>query len=217
MGPVYEKDWTDSEETVNSITHGIGLLLAVAGAVLLVVFSSIRGDAWTIVSCTIFGVGLVLLYANSTIYHALRSRTAKGVFHVLDHSAIFFLIAASYTPFTLTILRGPLGWTLFGLVWGGFVLGTLFKVFFTGRFKFLSIALYLIMGWAVLLAIRPVIGALPIDGLVLLAGGGIAYTLGAFIYAKKGIKYSHAVWHFYVLAGSIMHFFSIFLYVIPSE
>jgi len=217
MGPVYEKDWTDSEETVNSITHGIGLLLAVAGAVLLIVFSSIRGDAWTIVSCTIFGVGLVLLYANSTIYHALRSRTAKGVFHVLDHSAIFFLIAASYTPFTLTILRGTLGWTLFGLVWGGFVLGTLFKVFFTGRFKFLSIALYLIMGWAVLLAIRPVIGALPIDGLVLLAGGGIAYTLGAFIYAKKGIKYSHAVWHFYVLAGSIMHFFSIFLYVIPSE
>ncbi|MCU0799118.1 MAG: hemolysin III family protein [Candidatus Thermoplasmatota archaeon] len=217
MGPAYEKDCTDNEEMVNSITHGIGLLLAVAGAVLLVVFSSIRGDAWTIVSCTIFGVGLVLLYANSTIYHALRSRTAKGVFQIMDHSAIFFLIAASYTPFTLTILRGPLGWTLFGLVWGGFVLGTIFKVFYTGRLKVLSVVLYLIMGWAVLLAIKPVIGTLPIDGLVLLAGGGIAYTLGAFIYAKKGIKYSHAVWHFYVLAGSIMHFFSIFLYVIPSE
>ncbi len=212
-----EKEQTIGEEIANSITHGIGWVLAITGLVLLVVFSSIHGDAWTIVSCTIFGVGLVLLYANSTMYHSLRPRTAKSVFQILDHSAIFFLIAASYTPFTLTILRGPLGWVLFGLVWSGFVLGTLFKVFFTGRLKVISVALYLIMGWAVLLAIKQVIGALPMDGLVLLAGGGIAYTLGAFIYAKKGIKYSHSVWHLYVLAGSIMHFFSIFLYVIPHD
>lgn len=212
-----EFDQTIGEEIANSITHGIGSVLAIIGLVLLVVFSSIRGDAWTIVSCTIFGVGLVLLYANSTMYHSLRSRTAKSVFQILDHSAIFFLIAASYTPYTLTILRGPMGWVLFGLVWGGFVLGTFFKVFFTGKLKVLSVALYLIMGWAVLLAIKQVFVALPIDGLVLLAGGGIAYTLGAFIYAKKGIRYSHSVWHLYVLAGSIMHFFSIFLYIIPHD
>jgi hemolysin III len=134
---------------------------------------------------------------------------------VLDHSAIFFLIAASYTPFTLTILRGPLGWVIFGLVWSSFVIGTLFKVFFAGRFKALSVALYLTMGWVALLAVRTIIAKLPLDGIVLLVGGGVAYTLGSLVYMKKGVRFSHSIWHLYVLAGSIMHFFAVLFYVIP--
>ncbi|MBN1540298.1 MAG: hemolysin III family protein [Candidatus Thermoplasmatota archaeon] len=203
------------EEIANSITHGIGWALSIVALVLLAVFSSLYGDAWHIVSCSIYGSGLVLLYTSSTMYHALKGRTAKKVFKILDHSSIFFLIAATYTPFTLTLLRGTWGWILFAIVWGGFLIGTVLKVFFAGRYKWLSVSIYIMLGWCVLLAIEPVIKNLPLPGLILLGGGGIAYSIGALIYLKKGVKYSHAVWHLYVLAGSIMHFFSIFFYVIP--
>jgi hemolysin III len=209
------RDQSIGEEIANSITHGIGWVLAVAALVLLVVFSSMYGDVWHIVSSSIYGSGLVLMYANSTMYHSLRPERAKKIFKILDHSAIYFLIAATYTPYTLTILRGPWGWTLFGIVWGGFVLGTLFKVFFAGRFKLLSVGIYIVLGWCVLIAIGPLMRSLPFEGLLLLLAGGIAYSLGAAVYAKKGVRYSHAVWHIFVMTGSLFHFLSVFLYVIP--
>lgn len=205
------------EEIANSITHGLGWALSLAALALLVVFSSLYGDAWHIVSCSIYGTGLVLLYASSTMYHALQARAAKKLFKILDHSSIFFLIAATYTPFTLTLLRGTWGWILFAIVWSGFIIGTVLKVFLAGKYKWLSVSIYILLGWCVLLAIEPVVKGLAMSGLILLGGGGIAYSIGALIYLKKGIKYSHAVWHLYVLAGSIMHFFSIFFYVIPDS
>ena len=216
MGAVRKRDYSLGEEIANSITHGIGWALAIAALVLLVVFSSLKGDAWHIVSCSIYGTGLVLLYANSTMYHSLTNKTAKRVFKILDHSSIFFLIAATYTAFTLTVIRGPWGWTLFGIVWGGFILGTVMKVFFAGRFKWLSVGIYILLGWCVLIAIKPIIDNLAAPGLILLGAGGIAYSIGALIYAKKRVKYSHAVWHVYVIIGSVLQFFSVFFYVIPN-
>ena len=215
MGVKLTGDQTLGEEIANSITHGVGWVFAISALVLLIVFSSIYGDAWHIVSCTIYGVGLVLMYTNSTMYHSLQGRKVKKVFKILDHSSIYFLIAATYTPYTLTILRGPWGWTLFGIVWGGFIFGSVFKAFAAGKYKWVSVMVYIALGWCVLLAIGPLIRSLPYEGLILLLAGGICYSLGAVIYAKKGIKYSHAVWHLYVLLGSIFHFFSIFFYVIP--
>ncbi|MEA3558787.1 MAG: hemolysin III family protein [Candidatus Thermoplasmatota archaeon] len=215
MGSAVKVSYTIREEIANSITHGVGWALAIAGLVLLVVFSSLDGDPWLITSCTIFGVGLVLMYTNSTMYHAIQLRRAKKVFKILDHSSIYFLIAATYTPFTLTVLRGTWGWILFGIVWSGFLLGTVFKVFFSDKFKWLSIAIYITLGWCILLAIKPIIDNLATGGLILLAAGGVAYSIGALIYARKGIRYSHSVWHIYVLIGSIFHFACIFFYVIP--
>ncbi len=210
------KEYTMGEEITNSITHGVGWILAIAALVLLVVFSSINGDVWLIVACSIYGAGLIFLFAGSTLYHSIQPRRAKKVFKIIDHSAIFFLIAATYTPFTLTLLRGPLGWSLFGVVWGGFILGTLFKVFFAGRMKWLSVVIYIALGWCILVAIRPLIRSLPLDGMLFLLAGGIAYSLGAVIYSKKGVKYSHAVWHLYVLLGAFFHFCSVFFYLIPE-
>ncbi len=207
----HSKDYTMGEEMTNSITHGVGWILAIAALVLLVVSSSINGDVWLIVACSIYGAGLVFLFAGSTLYHSIRSEGAKKVFKIIDHSAIFFLIAATYTPFTLTLLRGPLGWALFGIVWSGFVLGTLFKVFFAGRMKWLSVAIYVALGWCILVAIRPLVRILPLDGILFLLAGGIAYSLGAVIYSKKDVKYSHPVWHMYVLLGAFFHFCSILL------
>ncbi|MBN1389132.1 MAG: hemolysin III family protein [Candidatus Thermoplasmatota archaeon] len=217
MGSTRSRRSSIGEEIANSITHGIGWALSLAALVLLVVFSSKHGDAWLIVSCSVYGVGLVLLYTNSTMYHAIQARTAKKVFRILDHSSIFFLIAATYTPFTLTLLRGIWGWILFGIVWSGFIIGTLLKVFFAGKYKWLSVSIYIMLGWCLLLAIGPVIENLALPGLILLAGGGVSYSIGALIYMKKGVRYSHTVWHIYVLIGSMMQFFSIFFYVILSE
>ncbi|MGA1793722.1 MAG: PAQR family membrane homeostasis protein TrhA [Thermoplasmatota archaeon] len=209
-------NYSRKEEIANSVTHGIGWALSIGALVLLVVLSSLTGNAWLIVSCTIFGTGLVLLYTNSTLYHAIQARRAKKVFKVLDHSAIFFLIAATYTPYTLIILRGTWGWVLFGLVWGGFILGSLMKVFFAGRFKWLSVAIYISLGWCILLAMKPLIENMELPGILLLAGGGAAYSIGALIYARKTLRYSHAVWHLYVMVGSALHFFSVIYYVIPK-
>ena len=216
MAAVLNKDYTFREELANSITHGVGWALAIVALVLLVVFSSLYGDAWHIVSCSIFGAGLVLMYTNSTMYHSLTNKPAKKVFKILDHSSIFFLIAATYTAYTLTVIRGPWGWTLFGIVWGGFVFGTIMKIFFAGRFKWLSVSIYILLGWCVIIAIKPIIENLAFPGFLLLGAGGIAYSIGAIIYAKKKVKYSHAVWHVYVIIGSLFHFLSVFLYVIPS-
>ncbi len=213
-GPV--TGYSQGEEIANAVTHGIGCILSIIGLVLLIIFSSRNGDALLIVSSAIYGSGLVLLYAFSTIYHSIPQEKARKVLKVLDHSAIFYLIAATYTPFTLVVLGGALGWVIFGIVWGGFVLGTLFKVFLAGRFKWLSISIYIALGWCVVLGIRPLIRSLAYEGFLLLLAGGIVYSIGALIYARKGIRYSHPVWHLFVMMGSFLHFLSVFFYVVQG-
>ena len=203
------------EELAHSITHGIGVALSIAGLVLLVTLAATRGDAWHVVSCSIFGTTLVFLYTASTLYHSITHPGAKKVLRVFDHAAIFLLIAGTYTPFTLVTLRGGWGWTLFVIVWGLALVGIIYKITARNRFRFLSVLLYLAMGWLVLIAIEPMVTSMPKPGLILLLAGGLCYTLGVIFYAWKRLPYGHAVWHLFVLAGSICHFFAVLLYVIP--
>ena len=203
------------EEIANSVTHGLGLLLAVAGLVVLVTLAALRGTAWHVVGCSIYGSTLVLLYAASTLYHSIPNARAKRVFRVIDHSAIFLLIAGTYTPFTLINLRGPWGWSLFGVVWGLALFGILFQ---TGKLRHpvLSVVLYVLMGWTVVIATRPLLQTIAPGGLALLVAGGLAYTLGITFYAWKRLPYGHSVWHGFVLLGSAFHFFAILFFVVPS-
>lgn len=209
------ENYTLGEEIANAITHGVGSLLAIAGLVLLIVFSSIYGNPWYVVSFTIYGSSLVILYTMSTIYHSLPRGTAKNVFEILDHSSIYLLIVGTYTPFELVTLRGPVGWTLFGITWGMTVVGILFKVFFVKKFVVLSTLIYIIMGWMIVFAIKPLLERLPIDGIIFLVLGGILYTIGTIFYIRRKMKYHHAIWHLFVLGGSVMHFFAILFYVLP--
>ncbi len=204
------------EELANAITHGLGALLSIAGLVLLVVFASLDGNAWHIVSFSIFGTCLVLLYTASTLYHSFRSTRVKHVLRIMDHSAIYLLIAGTYTPFTLTLLRGGWGWSMFGVIWGLCIAGIVFKVFFIKRFNGLSTLLYLLMGWMIVIAAKPLLEHLPIGGLYWLLAGGAAYSLGTVFYLWEKLPFHHAVWHLFVLAGSICHFFAVLLYLLPT-
>ena len=202
--------YTRGEEIANSLTHGLGFLLSIAGLAILVTFAALRADAWTVTADAIFGASMVLLYGSSTLYHSLRAPRLKHGVRVVDHVAIFLLIAGTYTPFMLVSLRGPWGWSLFGVVWALAAAGTALKVFFTGRFRVLSTLVYLFMGWLVIVAIKPLVEALPRLSLIMLFAGGIAYSLGTVFYLWKRLPYHHAVWHLFVLAGSICHFFAVF-------
>jgi hemolysin III len=203
------------EEIANSITHGMGLCLSIVGLVILVVLASIHGDAWRVVSFSIYGSSLIILYAASTFYHSFRSERMKHLFKIIDHSAIFLLIAGTYTPFTLIPLRGAWGWSLFGAIWGLALAGIGFKLFFVNRFKVLSTIIYLIMGWIVLIAIQPLVKNIPAGGLGWLATGGILYSLGVIFYLWKKLPFNHAIWHFFVMGGSTCHFFAIYFYILP--
>ena len=205
------------EEFANSVTHGVGLGLSVAGLVVLVILTALRGTAWHVVSCTIYGSTLVILYAASTLYHSIQSPRAKRVLRIIDHGAIYLLIAGTYTPFTLVNLRGGLGWTLFGVVWTLAALGIVFKVFHVDRVPIVSTLVYLSMGWLVVIAWKPVVTLIPVGGLALIAAGGAAYTLGVFFFAANRIPYNHAIWHLFVLAGSIFHYVAVLLYVLPAR
>ena len=196
---------TAAEERANVITHGAGMLLSIAGGALLVVLAAAGRDPWQIVGTALFAGSLILLYTASTLYHAARSAGARRRLKILDHAAIYLLIAGSYTPFLLNDLRGGWGWSMFGVVWGLALAGVIFKLFFTGRFRLLSTAVYLLMGWLALIAIVPMVRALPVHTLALLAAGGIAYTAGTPFYHSTRIRYAHAVWHVFVLAGSVLH------------
>jgi hemolysin III len=202
-------------ERANSITHGLGAVLSVLALVLLTVSASLRGSARHVVGCAVFGATLVALYTLSTLYHALRSPRAKRIFHILDHSAIFLLIAGTYTPFCLSTLRGAWGWSLLGVVWGLAALGVSLKTVFTGRFGALSTAVYLAMGWMVMVAALPLGRALHRGGLEWLLAGGACYTAGVAFYAWHRLKFHHAVWHLFVLAGSLCHVMAVLLFVIP--
>jgi hemolysin III len=204
------------EEIANSVGHGIGTALSVAAIVLLVVFAATRGDAWRVVSLSIYGTTLFLLYLASTLYHAVPGERAKRVFRIMDHSAIFLLIAGTYTPVALVTLRGPWGWTLFGLIWGMALAGIVSKVFLIDRLRWVSVVFYVGMGWLVVIAIGPLVRAAPPGLMMWLGIGGACYTLGVVFYVWKRLPYHHAVWHLFVLAGSICHFFGMLFYVAPA-
>ena len=205
------------EEIANAITHGIGLLLSIAGFVVLLVLAALRGTAWHIVACSIYGATLICLYAASTLYHAVISPRVKRALRIFDHSAIYLLISGTYTPFLLVSLRGPWGWSLFGVIWGLALAGVLFKFWFVERFAILSTAVYIAMGWLVVIAAKPVITHLSLTAIIWLLAGGLAYTGGVIFFAAKRIPYSHAIWHLFVLAGSICHYFAILSTVIPPR
>jgi hemolysin III len=200
---------TSREELLNALTHGVGWALSVAGLVFAVVLGARQGDAWVITSVAIYGATLVLLYASSTLYHAIPSPRWKHVLRKLDHAAIFLLIAGTYTPFVLVNLRGPWGWSLFGVVWGVALAGVAFKLVFAGRFVLWSSAIYVLLGWIMLIAAKPLIAALPVSGLVLLGAGGLCYTSGVVFYLWRRLPYHHAIWHLFVLAGSTCHYFAV--------
>ncbi|WP_159883674.1 PAQR family membrane homeostasis protein TrhA [Paenibacillus puerhi] len=204
------------QERANAISHGIGAVLSLVALVLLVVRSALYGSPWHVVSFAIFGVSLLLLYVCSTLLHSARQERWVRVFEVMDHAAIYVLIAGTYTPFLLVTIRSPLGWSLFGIVWGLALAGILFKLFFTGRFNVLSTLFYIGMGWMVMFAFQPLQQQLPEPGIAWLVAGGVLYTLGTVFYLWKKLFYHHAVWHLFVLLGSICHFVSIYFYVLPA-
>jgi hemolysin III len=206
---VKSRKLTLKEEIFNSITHGIGTILSVAALVILVVHAAGKGDIWHIVSYTIFGSTLVLLYLSSTLYHSFSKERIKNLFARFDHAAIFLLIAGTYTPFLLTVLRGTLGWTLFGIIWGSAITGVIIRSIYLNRFHNLMVALYLVMGWMIVFAGRSIVKGLPSPSLLFLFLGGIFYSVGVIFYMWRNLKYAHGIWHLFVLAGSIMHFFAV--------
>jgi len=210
------RSYSLAEEITHGITHGVGLALSLAGLATLLVAASLRGDAWHLVGCAVFGTTLVLLYAASTLYHSLPRGRAKQVFQRLDHAAIFLLIAGTYTPFALVSLRGTLGWALLAAVWSLAALGIALVTTIPQRVRHVSLVLQLVMGWLAVLALEPLTRALHADGLALLVAGGLAYSLGAVFYAWRRLPYNHAVWHLFVLAGSACHFSCVQGYVIPA-
>jgi hemolysin III len=208
---------TLGEEIANSITHGIGAGLSVVGLIVLVVLATLYGDVWRIVSFSIYGATLIILYLASTLYHSFRNKRVKKIFKILDHSTIFLLIAGTYTPFLLISLRGVWGWILFGVIWGLSVSGIVFKALFIDRFRKLSVLIYILMGWLCVVAIKQMVVRIPLGGLIGLTAGGVLYTTGVIFYAWRKLKFSHAIWHLFVLGGSICHYFSIFFYLLPKR
>ena len=203
------------EEITNAVLHGIGALLSIAALVLCVVFSAIHGNAYAVVSSCIYGSTLIILYTMSCLYHSLKVNKAKKVFRIIDHCSIFLLIAGTYTPYTLVSLNGVVGWVMFSVIWCSAILGIIFNAVNLNKYKKMSMILYILMGWAVIFSFKPLLEAIEIGGIYLLLAGGIIYTIGAIFYGiGKKHKYMHSVFHFFVLAGSILHFFSILLYVI---
>ncbi|MCB2221010.1 MAG: hemolysin III family protein [Bacteroidetes bacterium] len=203
------------EEKLNIATHGFGLLLSIAALTLMVIFTSIKGNAWHIISSAIYGSSLVVLYLASTLFHSAKRPKIRNRLNVFDHASIYILIAGTYTPFLLITLNGPWGWSLFGVVWGLALGGVILKIFFTGRWQVLSTIGYILLGWVIIIAIKPLINNLEPAGLWWLFGGGIAYTGGAVFYLFKKIPFNHAIFHVFVLAGSICHFIAVFWYVLP--
>ena len=210
---VFSKD----EELANAITHGIGALISIACLTLLIVFASLYGNVWHIVSFSIYGTSMLILYASSTLVHSFPPGKAKDLFEILDHSAIYLFIAGTYTPILFIVVQGVLGWTLFGIIWGIATLGIVFKIFFVKKFLVISTVFYLLMGWMAMFAIKPIVMTLPLQGTLFLIGGGVLYSLGTVFYIWRGFKFHHAVWHLFVLGGTILHFFLVIKYILPIQ
>jgi len=203
------------EEIAHAVTHGIGALLSIAGLAILVAYSTLYGDAWHIVSSSIFGLTLIVLYSASTLYHAIPHPDIKSILQKVDHSSIYLLIAGSYTPFTLVNLRGEWGWSLFAVVWLCAITGIVLELTAKKRREWLSLCLYLGMGWVIVIAIKPLMSSVEPGGLLLLVLGGLCYTLGVIFYVWDRLSYNHAIWHIFVMGGSTLHFFAVLFYVIP--
>lgn len=203
------RELTVAEEIINSVTHGIGTLLSIAALVLLIVFAAIKGNAWHVVSFTIFGSTLILLYLSSTLYHSFSKPKLKNLFARFDHAAIFFLIAGTYTPFMLSTLRGVLGWGLLSVIWILAIGGAIIRSIYVTRFRKLMVAIYVLMGWMFVFAFRTMMVITPFESLLFLFIGGILYTVGVIFYVWRSLPYAHGIWHLFVLGGSIMHFFAV--------
>lgn len=204
-----KKRYSLGEEIFNSVSHGTGGLLAIAGTVVLIVMSVIYADAWAVVASCIYGASLIVLYTMSTLYHAISNQRAKSFFRIMDHNTIFFLIAGTYTPYTLVTLRGTVGWILFGIVWGAAIIEIILNSIDLEKFRKISLVCYVLMGWVIIFAIKPMINALSSVSLIFLLIGGIFYTVGIVFYVIKKIKYFHSIWHLFTIAGSVFHYFSI--------
>ena len=203
---------TAGEEIANSVSHGIGLALAIAATPILILAAGRAGSVWNMVGVSVFASAMLCLYFASTLYHALRHDKAKRFFRVLDHGAIFILIAGTYTPFTLGVMRGPWGWTLLGLIWAMAIAGLTLKAVAGTRYRWLSMVLYLSMGWLVLIAAKPVLLRVPLPGILWLLAGGVAYTAGVGFFSAHRLRYHHFVWHLFVVAGTTCHFFAVLWY-----
>jgi hemolysin III len=215
--PASERPYTTGEEIANSVTHGLGLSASVVGLIAMLAWTVQHGSVWHIVSCTVYGLALIFMYFTSTVYHGLRNPNAKRKMRVLDHTAIFLLIAGTYTPFMLVNLHGTWGWTVLGLVWAFTIAGIVFKIFFTGRFKLLSSAIYLAQGWLIVIAVKPMLEHIPTVGLLWLLAGGLSYSVGVIFYVWKKQPYSHAIWHLFVLGGSVCHYVAVWVAVLPQQ
>ena len=207
--------YSRGEEKFNIISHAVGIILSLVASVFLVTHASLHGDIWHIVTFSIFGASLILLYTASTLYHSAETPTLRKKLQIFDHAAIYILIAGSYTPFTLVSLQGTTGWVIFGISWGLALAGIIIKFFFTGKYDMILTIMYVLMGWIIVFALKPLIDNLAIEGVLLLFAGGISYTIGALIYRIKKIKFNHAIFHVFVLLGSICHFIAVYFYVLP--
>ena len=205
-----KKRYTLGEEIFNSVTHGVGSLLSIAGTVVLIVFSAINSDAFAVVSSAVYGASLIILYTMSTLYHSITNEKAKKFFRIMDHNTIFFLIAGTYTPYTLAVLRSPLGWVLFGVVWGAAAIGIVLNSIDLEKFSKISVVCYIAMGWVIIIAVKPLMNSMPFISFALLVAGGIFYTIRVIFYAIKKVKYFHSVWHIFTVIGSTLHYFSVF-------
>ena len=207
------EEQTKFEEQLNAISHGIGALLGIAGLVLLIIYNNDKTE-WSLFSVIVYGISIITLFTASTLYHAMKGEKRKHYFRIIDHISIYILIAGTYTPVLLIILEQSLGWTLFWTVWGIAAFGVILKLFFTGRFEIFSTSLYLIMGWLIIFDFSNLSDAIGDQGILWLFAGGMFYTVGIIFYAFQRIPYNHVIWHMFVLAGAISHFFMIFLHVI---
>jgi hemolysin III len=205
------------EEFASALTHGLGATAALAGGAILVTLAALHGDRWQLGAAIVFGIALLALYVASTLYHSVQHPVAKGRLKVFDHCAIYVLIAGTYTPFTLVGLRGTVGWWLFGAIWTLALAGVIFKLFYTGRFKRLSTLIYVAMGWMIVIAAKPMLAALDAWTLGWLLAGGLSYTLGTYFYHRESIRYSHAIWHLFVLGGSVSHYIAVLAQVVPAR
>jgi hemolysin III len=209
------RKYSPKEEMLNIFTHGLGFFLSLAALTLMVISATMKGNTWHIVSSAIYGTSLVILYLASTLFHSAKRPKLRNRLNVFDHASIFVLIAGTYTPFLLVTLKGPWGWSLFGVVWGLAIAGVILKLFFTGKWPILSTIGYILMGWVIIIAIKPLISNLEVAGLWWLLAGGLAYTSGAVFYLFRKIPYNHAIFHVFVLGGSFSHFMAVYWYVLP--
>ncbi len=211
------KRYSLGEEIFNAVSHGTGGLLAIAGTVVLIVLCAVYSDVWAVVSSCIYGASLIILYTMSTLYHAISNERAKRFFRIMDHNTIFFLIAGTYTPFTLVSLRGKTGWILFFVVWIAAAVGITLNSVDLEKYRKPSVVCYVAMGWVIIFAIKPMIEAVPKNSMIFLLVGGILYTVGIIFYALKKLKYFHSVWHLFTVAGSVFHYFSVLLAIVDFK